>query len=60
MPDIIEVNITEVNEGVTVNVTTVEQTIEINTYETHPGANVIVSLTEPNAPDGTVWVGPSE
>lgn len=59
MPDTIEINITQVNNTVTVNVTNTALEVEVNAYATHPGANIIVSDTEPVDPgEGLVWIGP--
>lgn len=59
MPDIIEVNITNVNNVIDVNVTLQPVEVVINNLNSNPGAIIIVSETEPaNPEEGLLWAGP--
>lgn len=59
MPDIIEVNITNVNNTIEVSINTIAVEVVINRHDSSPGAIIIVSETEPPSPEeGLLWAGP--
>lgn len=55
--DNVEITITQVNNNIIVNVVEEVQQITITAQTGHPGANIIVSATEPTDPtDGLLWI----